>query len=128
MAALAPLASSPFHRPFRAPQRGSDLPVLPASLEASHGLARDPLPRRSLDVGQAATLRISHRTRTTEATFTLSGEQPDITRSSSVGRLYSSLGYSGRRVREHTRSLITTPMVSVKAEPAQFAASASKGI
>lgn len=84
MAALAPLASPTLHRPFRDPQHGSDLPVLPVSLEARHGLAPDPLPRVSLDVGQAAALRISHRTRTTEATFTLSGEQPDITRSSSV--------------------------------------------
>lgn len=84
MAALAPLASPTLHRPFRDPQHGSDLPVLPVSLEARHGLAPDPLSRVSLDVGQAAALRISHRTRTTEATFTLSGEQPDITRSSSV--------------------------------------------
>ncbi|CAG6397437.1 hypothetical protein NMG29_24940 [Streptomyces cocklensis] len=36
------------------------------------------------DVGQAGTLRVSHRPRTTEAPCALSGQQPDITRSSSV--------------------------------------------
>lgn len=47
----------------------------------------DPLPRGPLSVGQATTLRISHPTSTTEAACTLSGEQPDITRSSSVASL-----------------------------------------
>lgn len=84
MAVLTPLASPAFHRPLRDPQRGSDLPVLLPALEASHGLEPNSLPRSPLGVGQATTLRISHRTRTTEATCALSEVQPDITRSSSV--------------------------------------------
>jgi hypothetical protein len=47
-------------------------------------LEPDPLSPGPLGIGQTAALRISHRTRTTEAFRTLSGEQPDITRSSSV--------------------------------------------
>jgi hypothetical protein len=86
VAVLAPLASPAFHRPLRDPQRGSDLPALRATLEASHSLEPAPLPCGPLGVGQAATLRISHCTRTTEATCALSGEHPDITRSSSVAR------------------------------------------
>ena len=83
-ALFAPLAPPAFHRPLRDTQRGRDLPVLLASLEASHGLEPEPLSPGPLGVGQAAALRISHPTRTTETTRTLSGEQPDITQSSSV--------------------------------------------
>ena len=83
-ALLAPLATPAFHRPFRETQRGSDLPVLLASLEASNGLEPETLPPGPLGVGQAAALRISHPARTTDATGTVSGEQPDITQSSSL--------------------------------------------
>ncbi len=96
MAVLAPLASPALHRPLRDPQRGSDLPALRPTLEASNSLEPDPLPCAPLGVSQASTLRISHLTRTTEATCALSGEQPDITRSSSVA-IVATLQLKGKR-------------------------------
>ncbi|EDY46033.1 hypothetical protein SSBG_04060 [Streptomyces sp. SPB074] len=50
-----------FHRPFRDPQHGSGLPVLPADPEARHDLEPAPLPRVSLDAGQATAPNTSAR-------------------------------------------------------------------
>ncbi len=83
----------------------------PASKPAT-AWSRTRIPPGSLGVGQAAALRISHRSRTTEAARTLSGEQPDITRSSSVARPECPSQASPRAPPQQGRALLGAPATS----------------
>lgn len=74
LTSLPPLPAPALHRPLAHPQRGRDLPVLRALLEAADRLQPDPFPRRPLGVGQTAALRVSH---TTQLPTRLSRCQPN---------------------------------------------------